>query len=79
MLVEYSSGPLIALEVSGPDAVRRMRELAGPRDAEVARRIRYAACVRLVVGASCRDWSGVVAAVVLEPSGPVPRRDAWPF
>lgn len=40
MVDEYSTGPLIALEVTGPSAVSTLREMAGPRDGEVARRIR---------------------------------------
>jgi nucleoside diphosphate kinase len=43
MVAELSSGPLVALLVSGPGAVQRMRELAGPRDVAIARHIR---CVR---------------------------------
>ena len=37
---EYSSGPMIALEVSGEGAVETVRAIAGPRDVEVARRVR---------------------------------------
>jgi len=37
---EYSSGPLLALEVRGEDAVLRLRAIAGPRDVDVAQRIR---------------------------------------
>lgn len=40
LLTELSSGPLVALEVSGPEAVRRVREVVGPRDVEMARRLR---------------------------------------
>lgn len=46
---EYSSGPMIVMEVCGPDAVPRLRALAGPREPEVARRIRPA-CVRARFG-----------------------------
>ena len=37
---EYSGGPLIALQLCGDDAVAALRSLAGPRDVDVARRIR---------------------------------------
>ncbi len=37
---EFSTGPMIALEVTGERAVERLRALAGPRETEVARRIR---------------------------------------
>lgn len=37
---ELSRGPLLALEVTGPGAVLLLRELAGPRDIEVAKRVR---------------------------------------
>ena len=40
MVNEFSRGPFVAVEVTGPDAVAVMREAAGPRDIEVARRIR---------------------------------------
>jgi nucleoside diphosphate kinase len=40
MVNEYSSGPLVALEVEGEDAVFRVRAIAGPRDVDVAQRIR---------------------------------------
>lgn len=36
---ELSSGLLLALEVTGDDAVSRLRRIAGPRDVDVARRI----------------------------------------
>ena len=37
---EYSSGPLVALEIAGEDAAIRLRAIAGPRDIDVAQRIR---------------------------------------
>jgi Nucleoside diphosphate kinase len=37
---EYSAGPAIALEIVGEDAVRRVREICGPRDVDVGKRIR---------------------------------------
>lgn len=37
---ELSSGPCVAIELVGPDAVNRVREVAGPRSVEVAQRIR---------------------------------------
>ena len=40
MVNELSRGPFAALEVSGADAVQRVRELCGPRDIEVAKRVR---------------------------------------
>ena len=40
MVNEYSSGPLVALEVCGEDAVSQVRTMCGPRDVDVARRIR---------------------------------------
>ena len=51
MVTELSSGPLVALLVSGPGAVQRMRDLAGPRDVDVARHIR---CVRVAVRRAAR-------------------------
>merc|ERR1712166_1209544 len=35
-----TSGPCIALELSGPDVVQRFREFCGPTDPEIARHIR---------------------------------------
>ena len=43
LISEYCAGPLLALEVSGEGAVARLRELAGPRDPEVARMVRCVA------------------------------------
>ncbi len=40
MVNEYSSGPLVAIEVLGEDSVIRVRAIAGPRDVDVAQRIR---------------------------------------
>jgi nucleoside-diphosphate kinase len=40
LVIEYSLGPLIAVEVTGPSAVSTLRTLAGPRDTELAKRIR---------------------------------------
>jgi nucleoside-diphosphate kinase len=40
MVNELSRGPVVAVEVTGPDAVTKMRDAAGPRDIEVAKRIR---------------------------------------
>jgi len=40
MVNEYSSGPLVALEVCGEDAVAQVRAVCGPRDVDVARRVR---------------------------------------
>lgn len=45
LTLELCSGPLVALEVSGPEAVARVREIVGPRDVEVGKRVR---CVRPV-------------------------------
>jgi len=39
-VVELSSGPAVALEVRGTDAVADVRELAGPYDPEIARALR---------------------------------------
>jgi len=51
---ELSSGSVIAVEVTGPDAVTRMRALAGPRDVDVAKRIRYVVFVGWGVCCQCR-------------------------
>lgn len=40
LAAEYCSGPCIALEVTGPDAVERLRAIVGPRDIDVAKRVR---------------------------------------
>jgi len=40
---ELASGPCVALEVSGPGAVARVREIVGPRDVDAAKRIRCVA------------------------------------
>jgi len=40
---------MVVMEVCGPDAVPRLRALAGPREPEVARRIRPA-CARAKFG-----------------------------
>jgi nucleoside-diphosphate kinase len=40
MVNELSRGPAVAVEVTGPEAVAKMRALAGPRDIEVAKRVR---------------------------------------
>ena len=40
MLNEYSSGPMVALEIVGEDAVAQLRGMVGPRDVDVARRVR---------------------------------------
>jgi nucleoside-diphosphate kinase len=37
---ELNSGPLLALELAGEDAVARVREVVGPRDVELARKVR---------------------------------------
>lgn len=37
---EFAAGPMLAMEISGPDAVARVREVVGPREVEVAKRIR---------------------------------------
>jgi nucleoside-diphosphate kinase len=51
MADEYSTGPLLALEVTGQNVVPVLREMAGPRDGEVARRIRPD-CLRAKYGTS---------------------------
>lgn len=38
---ELCAGTLFALEISGPSAVARVREIVGPRDVDVAKRIRW--------------------------------------
>lgn len=40
MARELSTTTLLAVELSGEDAVHRFREVAGPRDVDVARRVR---------------------------------------
>jgi nucleoside-diphosphate kinase len=40
MLNEYSSGPFVALEICGEDAVAQLRSIVGPRDVDVALRVR---------------------------------------
>jgi len=40
MARELSSGPFLAVELSGDSAVERFREICGPRDVDVAKRIR---------------------------------------
>jgi nucleoside diphosphate kinase len=42
LVVEYSSGTAVAVEVCGPQAVRRVRDIVGPRDIDVAKRVRCA-------------------------------------
>lgn len=49
MVNEVSTGPMVAIEVCGEDAVQRVREIAGPRDVEVARRVR-GDCLRAKYG-----------------------------
>jgi nucleoside diphosphate kinase len=51
MVNELSRGPFVALEVTGAGAVQRVRDLCGPRDIEVAKRVR-AASLRAKFGAS---------------------------
>jgi len=51
MVNELSRGPFVALEVSGAGAVQAVRDLCGPRDIEVAKRVR-AASLRARFGAS---------------------------
>jgi nucleoside-diphosphate kinase len=51
MVNELSRGPVLAVELRGRDAVARAREAAGPRDVEVARRIRPH-CLRAKFGVS---------------------------
>jgi nucleoside-diphosphate kinase len=41
MARELSSGPFLAVELTGESAVERFREICGPRDVDVAKRIRY--------------------------------------
>jgi nucleoside-diphosphate kinase len=40
MINEFSKGPFVAVEVTGNDAVNKVREICGPRDIEVAKRVR---------------------------------------
>jgi nucleoside-diphosphate kinase len=40
MINEFSKGPFVAIEVTGNDAVNKLREICGPRDIEVAKRVR---------------------------------------
>ncbi|CAE7769544.1 NME7, partial [Symbiodinium sp. KB8] len=40
MVTSFAQGPCLALELSGDGAVRKMREVAGPRDVDVARKVR---------------------------------------
>jgi nucleoside diphosphate kinase len=40
MVVDLCAGPLVAVEVTGADAVARVRAIVGPRDVEVGRRVR---------------------------------------
>lgn len=40
MSMEMCSGPMLVMELSGPDAVARVRAVAGPRDIDSAKRIR---------------------------------------
>lgn len=40
MAQELSAGLCLAMEVHGDDAVNRLRKIAGPRDVDVAQRIR---------------------------------------
>ncbi len=40
MVNEYSRGPFVAIELTGNDAVQQLRDIAGPRDVEVGKRVR---------------------------------------
>jgi nucleoside diphosphate kinase len=40
MASQLAYGPCLAVEFSGEDAVRKLREVAGPRDVDVAKRVR---------------------------------------
>lgn len=40
LATEVASGPLLALELTGSDAVMRLREIAGPHDIDVGRHVR---------------------------------------
>lgn len=40
MVTTFAQGPCLALELCGDGAVRKMRELAGPRDVDIARKVR---------------------------------------
>jgi len=40
MVNEYSRGPFLAIEITGTDAVSQLRQIAGPRDIEVGKRVR---------------------------------------
>lgn len=40
MINEFSKGPFVALEITGNDAVNKIRDICGPRDIEVAKRVR---------------------------------------
>lgn len=50
MRAQLSVGPCLAMEFCGDDAVRKLREVAGPRDIETAKRVR-AGTVRAEYGA----------------------------
>lgn len=51
MVDELSQGPILAVEVTGEGAVLQLREMAGPRDCEIGRRIRPT-CLRARYGIS---------------------------
>lgn len=40
MVEQVAKGPALALELAGADAVRKLREVAGPRDVDVGRKVR---------------------------------------
>ncbi len=68
MVNEYSRGPFVAIEVSGPDAVSSLRAMAGPRDIEVGKRVRKDA-LRARYGVSAGECA--LHATDLEEDGPL--------
>ena len=68
MVNELSRGPCVALEVTGEDAVAKLREICGPRDIEAAKRVR-AHSLRAKFGAS--PGASAVHCTDLREDGPL--------